>query len=86
MILNSRNAGKVLTDRYKRTLNEAYINKTRVSEEDYRWLEVPDSVGTGQYDPERHSWDQDTMSHDGGTVRMKLNKGGNLNGNDRRHA
>ena len=56
MILNDTNNGKVLTTRYKRTLAEATISRTRVSPQQAEWLDIPPSVGTGKYDDEARGW------------------------------
>jgi len=56
MILNTHTNAKVLTNDYKRTLKNAVIDRNRVSAEDYAWLGVPSSVGTGAYNNVARGW------------------------------
>lgn len=56
MILNTQSNAKVLTRTYRSALAEANINKNRVGEEEARWLDLPDAVGTGKYDNEQRGW------------------------------
>lgn len=64
MILNTHTPAKVLTSEYQHTLEQAVINRNRVSEAELEWLNVPPSVGTGAYDNEARGW-LDNPDHNG---------------------
>lgn len=44
-------------------MDQAHINKDRVSDTDYEWLQVPAGTGNGAYDPNAHSWNVVTTDH-----------------------
>lgn len=69
MILNTHNAGKVVTTEYHRILEEAVIDRNRVSEAEAEWLEIPASVGTGAYDNQARGW-MGPADHNGASQRF----------------
>lgn len=69
MIFNDTTNAKVITDRYRRTLAEAAINRDRVSPAQADWLDIPPSVGTGKYDDNARGW-MVTTSWEGDEVRF----------------
>ncbi len=69
MYLSTTNNGKVLTREYKRTLQEATINRDRVSETELAWLGIPDEVGNGAYDNQSRGW-MGPSSHNGAAQRF----------------
>ena len=64
MILNTHTNAKVLTSEYQHTLDEAVINRNRVSDTELVWLAIPPAVGTGAYDNEARGW-LDNPDHNG---------------------
>lgn len=68
MIVNTHTNGKVLTQEYKRTLENCVINRDRVSDAELQWLDVPDTVGGGKYDNEQRGW-MDNPDHNGAMQR-----------------
>ena len=68
MILNTHNNAKILTREYQHTLEQAVINRNRVSESQLQWLEIPKAVGTGAYDNQARGW-MDNPSWDGSKQR-----------------
>lgn len=68
MILNTHTNAKVLTHEYQHTLDQAIINRNRISDEQAKWLAVPKAVGTGAYDNEARGW-MDNPSWDGAMQR-----------------
>ena len=64
MMLNTHNNGKIVTRDYQRTLADAVIDRDRVGEDQYAWLDVPPSVGNGAYNNEARGW-MDNPDHNG---------------------
>lgn len=52
-MLTKGNSGKYLTREYGRLLDKASKDRTKLSEEDLDWLDLPDDVGLGEHDPDR---------------------------------
>lgn len=56
MIASTHTSAKVLTRTYKDLMDNAVINRNRVSEHQAEWLELPAGVGNGAYDNEARGW------------------------------
>ena len=69
MILNTHTNAKVLTRTYKGLMDQAIINRNRVSERQAEWLDVPAEVGTGAYDNQARGW-MDVPDWEGGEQRF----------------
>ena len=69
MILNTHTNAKVLTRTYKGLMDQAIINRNRVSEKQAEWLDVPAEVGTGAYDNQARGW-MDVPDWEGGVQRF----------------
>ena len=68
MILDTHTNAKVLTTEYKGLLAQATVSRRRVSQTQADWLEIPPSVGNGEYDNQARGW-MDTPSWDGSRQR-----------------
>lgn len=69
MILNTHTNAKVLTRTYKGLMDQAIINRNRVSEHQEQWLGITSAVGTGAYDNEARGW-MDIPDWEGGKQRF----------------
>ena len=56
MIASTHTGARVLTRTYKNTLAQATVSRTRVSEHQAEWLEIPAEVGTGAYNNQARGW------------------------------
>lgn len=56
MILDTHTNAKVVTRTYKATMDQAVINRNRVSESQAQWLDIPPAVGNGAYDNQARGW------------------------------
>lgn len=56
MIASTHTNAKALTRTFRGLMDNAVIDRNRVSEHQAQWLGIPAEIGTGAYDNEKRGW------------------------------
>ncbi len=62
-MLTKQGSGKFLTREYAKLLEKADRDRTLLTDEEIAWLELPDSMGLGEHDPDRFRIETSPVDH-----------------------